>query len=272
MWHDTKLMNNTANALFALVLLVLVISSVWWLIQRPFFTLRVIKVEAANVASVTNDAKTANDGALRHVNALTIRNTALPKVRGNFFTANLDSVRTAFEAVPWVRKASVQREWPNKLVVTLEEHIAMGTWGEAGQLISVKGDVFTANLAEAEEDADLIALSGPDGSEKEVLAQYLDFKTWFAKANLEPESVNYSSRYAWSLKLSNGMQVQLGRVQDGTTLKSRVDKLMTIYPQLIASLQDSIESVDMRYPNGLALKSSHGNVGSKKQTKASGKT
>ena len=68
------------------------------------------------------------------------------------------------------------------------------------------------------------------------------------------------------------MQVQLGRVQDATTLKSRVDKLMTVYPQLLASLQDSIESVDMRYPNGLALKSSHSNLGSKKQTKASGKT
>ncbi|MFZ6718688.1 cell division protein FtsQ/DivIB [Undibacterium sp. Ji49W] len=272
MWHDTKLMNNTANALFALVLLILVMSGVWWLIQRPIFTLRVIRVEAANTSNAANAGNASNGGALRHVSALTIRNTALPKIRGNFFTANLDSVRAAFETVPWVRKASVQREWPNKLVVTLEEHIAMGTWGEAGQLISVKGDVFTANLAEAEEDADLIALSGPDGSEKEVLAQYQEFKTWFAKVSLEPEIVNYSSRYAWSLKLNNGMQVQLGRVQDGTTLKSRVDKLMTIYPQLIASLQDSIESVDMRYPNGLALKSSHSNIGLKKQTKASGKT
>ncbi len=263
MWHDSKLMNNTANALFGLVLFILVLSGVWWVIQRPFFTLRVIRVEANSAVDSTG---------LRHVNALTIKNTALPRIRGNFFTANLDAVRTAFEAVPWVRKASVQREWPNKLIVTLEEHVALGTWGENGQLISAKGDVFTANLAEAEDDADLVALSGPDGSEKEVLAQYVEFKNWFAKINLAPDEVNYSSRYAWSLKLNNGMQVQLGRVQDATTLKNRVDKLMTVYPQLLASLQDSIESVDMRYPNGLALKSSHSNIGSKKQTKASGKT
>lgn len=263
MWHDSKLMNNTANALFGLVLFILVLSGVWWVIQRPFFTLKVIRVEASNAS---------NSAGLQHVNPLTIRNTALPKIRGNFFTANLDSVRAAFETVPWVRKARVQREWPNKLIVTLEEHVALGTWGEDGQLISAKGDVFTANLAEAEDDADLVALSGPEGSEKEVLAQYLEFKNWFAKINLAPDSVNYSSRYAWSLKLNNGMQVQLGRVQDATTLKSRVDKLMTVYPQLLASLQDSIESVDMRYPNGLALKSSHSNIGSKKQTKASGKT
>ncbi|MCH8620205.1 cell division protein FtsQ/DivIB [Undibacterium sp. TS12] len=264
MWHDTKLMNNTANALFGLVLFMLLLSGVWWVIQRPVFTLRVIKVDAVNVGS---------DGSgLRHVNPLTIRNTALPRIRGNFFTANLDAVRAAFEAVPWVRRASVQREWPNKLIVTLEEHVALGTWGEDGRLISVKGDVFTANLAEAEDDADLIALNGPEGSEKEVLAQYLEFKNWFAKINLAPESVNYSSRYAWGLKLNNGMQVELGRVQDANTLKSRVDKLMQVYPQLLASLQDSIENVDMRYPNGLALRSSHSNIGLKKQTKASGKT
>jgi cell division protein FtsQ len=46
------------------------------------------------------------------------------------FTANLDAVRAAFESVPWVRKASVQREWPNKLRVTLEEHVVLGTWGD----------------------------------------------------------------------------------------------------------------------------------------------
>ncbi|MBC3933058.1 cell division protein FtsQ/DivIB [Undibacterium curvum] len=260
MWHDVRLMNNTANALFGLVLLALIASGVWWVIHRPMFTLATIKVEGVNHAS------------LRHVNTLTIRNNAIPKIRGNFFTANLDSVRAAFESVPWVRKASVQREWPNRLVISLDEHVALGTWGDQGKLLSVKGDVFTANLAEAEEDADLIAFAGPDGSEKEVLSQYMQFKSWFQKIGLEPDGVNYSGRYAWSVKLNNGMNVELGRVQDSETLKNRVDRLMTVYPQLIASLQDSIESVDMRYPNGLALKSSHSAVGSKKQIKASGKT
>jgi len=66
-----------------------------------------------------------------------------------------------------VSKVSVQREWPNKLIVHLEEHTAVGTWGDDGRLISEQGVVFVANLAEAEEDAELIALNGPDGSEKE---------------------------------------------------------------------------------------------------------
>ena len=69
-----------------------------------------------------------------------------------------------------------------------------------------------------------------------------------------PEGVQLSSRYAWTVKLSNGMTVELGREQSKTTLKDRVDRLIGIYPQLVSRLQDKIENVDMRYPNGLALK------------------
>lgn len=255
MWQDIRILNALTNVLIGILLLILLMSGIWWVIQRPTFTLKTIRIEGV--------AK----NNLRHVNALTIRDAALPKIKGNFFTTNLDVVRSAFETVPWVRRASVQREWPNKLVVVLEEHEVLGTWGEEGRLISAKGDVFTANLAEAEEDSDLIEFIGPDGSEKEVLARYLDFKKWFATISLAPESVQYSNRYAWSLKLNNGMKVELGRVQDEFSLKKRVDQLLTVYPQLLISLRDSIDSVDMRYPNGLALKSSHSSVGLKSKLK-----
>ncbi|SNS21827.1 cell division protein FtsQ [Noviherbaspirillum humi] len=242
MWHDVRMMNATTNALLGLLALCLLASGAWWLAQRPMFTLRAIQIDAVEVEG------------LRHVSASTVRNTALPRIRGNFFTANLDQVRQAFESVPWVRKAAVRREWPNKLIVTLEEHQALGTWGEDGKLLSVKGDVFTANLAEAEDDGDLPEFAGPDGSEKDVVARYRDFANWFGGIKLAPEAVRLSGRYAWSVRLDNGMTVELGREQSKSTLKDRVDRLVAIYPQLAARLADSIENVDMRYPNGLALK------------------
>ena len=128
-------------------------------------------------------------------------------------------MRVAFEAVPWVRRATVRREWPNQLIVTLEEHEPLGTWGEDGRLLSVKGDVFTANLAEAEEDGELPEFDGPPGSEKEVLARFRELRAWFAPIKLAPESLQLSSRYAWTVKLDNGMNVELGREQNRETLK-----------------------------------------------------
>ncbi|MBI1890029.1 MAG: FtsQ-type POTRA domain-containing protein [Burkholderiales bacterium] len=243
MWQDVKMLNAVAGTLVGLVALALLASCLWWLAQRPMFTLKAIRIEG-------------QEAPLRRVSKSTVRSTALPRIKGNFFTANLDAVRFAFEAVPWVRKATVRREWPNRLIVTLEEHEPLGTWGQDGRLVSVKGDVFVANLAEAEEDGDLPEFAGPDGSEKEVVARYQELLTWFAPANLSPDSVQLSGRYAWTVKLSNGMTVELGREQTKTTLQERVNRLLAVYPQLVARLQDRIENVDLRYPNGMALRAS----------------
>ncbi|KQV91147.1 cell division protein FtsQ [Massilia sp. Root351] len=240
MWQDAKALNATASGIFAAVALACAASVVWWVSQRPMFNLRTIRVE------------TMDQSDLRHVNHLTLQAGTAGRIRGNFFTTNLDGVRQAFESVPWVRRATVRREWPDQLVVALEEHEALGTWGEDGRLLSTKGDVFTANLAEAEEDHELPAFSGPEGSEKEVLSRFGELKAWFAPAQLEPQALDLSGRYAWKVKLNNGMSVELGREQSRSMLKERVDRLVGIWPQLASRVQN-IETIDMRYQNGLAL-------------------
>jgi cell division protein FtsQ len=240
MWQDVKALNAAASGISALALAACAAAGVWWVAQRPVFNLRSITVEAINKEE------------LKHVNLLTLRNGTQGRIRGNFFTANLDSVRQVFESVPWVRRATVRREWPDQLIVEVEEHEALGTWGEDGRLLSVKGDVFTANLAEAEEDHELPAFSGPDGSEKEVLARYGELRKWFAPVKLAPEELSLSSRYAWTVRLDNGMSVALGREQTPSMLKERVDRLVGIWPQLVSRVPN-IETVDMRYQNGLAL-------------------
>lgn len=241
MWHDVRALNASASGLIALVVVAILGAGVWWLSQRPMFTLRTIRIESIY------------DMELKHVNHLTLREGALSRIRGNFFTTDLEHVRTSFESVPWVRRATVRREWPDQLIVSLEEHEALGTWGDDGRLLSVKGDVFTANLAEADEDHVLPQLGGPDGSEKEVMTRFVEMRTRFQKVRLLPEALNLSSRYAWTVKLSNGMSVALGREQDRTTLIGRVDRLVGIYPQLVSRLQNGIDTIDMRYPNGMAL-------------------
>jgi cell division protein FtsQ len=152
-----------------------------------------------------------------------------------------------------VRRATVRREWPDQLIVSIEEHEPLGTWGDEGRLLSVKGDVFTANLAEADEDRTLPEFEGPDGSEKEVLARFAELRSWFAPVQLVPEALSLSSRYAWTVTLDNGMKVALGREKDHTTMHDRVQRLVGIYPQLASRIAGAIDTIDMRYPNGLAL-------------------
>jgi cell division protein FtsQ len=241
MWHDVRLLNATASTLVGASLLACVAAGTWWVAHRPYFNLRTIRVESMY------------DMELQHVNAVTVRDGVVGKWKGNFFTTDLEKVRASFESVPWVRRAAVRREWPDQLIVSIEEHQALGTWGEDGRLLSVKGDVFTANVAEAEDDNHpLPEFAGPEGSEREVMQRYADLRTWFAPVKLVPESVSLSGRYAWTVRFENGLQVQLGREQDGNTLKDRVGRLVQVYPRLVERVPQ-IDTIDMRYQNGLAL-------------------
>ena len=38
-------------------------------------------------------------------------------LRGNFFSINLEAVRSALEKLPWVRKVEVRRQWPSRIEV-----------------------------------------------------------------------------------------------------------------------------------------------------------
>jgi len=241
LWHDIKLLNAISGLLLGAFVLLLLAGSVWWVIQRPMFGLKVIQIEGVS------------GGALRHVNPSTVKSVALVHMKGNFFTVNLDTVRLALESVPWVRSATVRRAWPNRLIATLEEHTLLGAWGNDGRLLSVKGDVFTANLGEAEEEGKLPEFFGPPGSEKEVVARFQELHAWFAPVHLSPDAVWLSGRYAWTVRLNNGITVELGREQNKTTLKERASRLVQAYPQLVARLQNRIARIDMRYPNGMAF-------------------
>jgi Cell division septal protein len=242
MWHDVRLLNSIANVLLTLFVVTVLAGSFLWFAQQPFFTLTVIQVQEA-------EGKT-----LKHVNALTVRGVALPRIKGNFFTVDLDAVRDAFKAVPWVREATVRRKWPNGLVVAIEEHRPLGTWGEDGRLLSVKGDVFTANLAEAEEEVNLLRFYGPEGSEKEVVMRYEELKRGFAAIRLQPVLLELSERYAWRTTLNNGMTVRFGREEGRISMREQMERLLAVYPRLAAQVKNGIRGIDLRYPNGLALR------------------
>ena len=243
MWNDIRTLNLITRALLGVVVLALMHTAYQWLARQPLFDLKVVQVHAV-------PGKT-----LRYVDEATVRSAALQRIRGNFFSVDLAAARAAFETVPWVQHASVRREWPDKLVVTVDEFVALGTWGEQeGRLISVDGVVFTANLAEAEQEGKLPALDGPDDSAREVAQRLYELREWLAPVKLQPRALTLSKRYAWTARLDNGMLLNLGRAHDKDELKSRVDRLISVYPQLATALQGRIEMIDMRYPNGLALR------------------
>ncbi len=242
-FNDIRMLNKLTRAMLVLLLLILLSGIYKWIASQHFFDYRVIRI------------KGAHQMPLRYVDEATVRSTALPRLRGNFLTGDLHAMRAAFETVPWVHHASVRREWPNRLVVMVEEYIPLGTWGDDGdRLLSVDGVVFTANLYEAEQEGKLLELNGPEDSAPEVAQRMQDLQAWLAPVKLKPRALNLSKRYAWTAELDNGITLKLGREQSPGQLKARVERFVSVYPQLAEKLPVAMAVIDMRYPNGLALR------------------
>jgi len=234
-WDNPRLANAAAGVLAALALGLLGYAGGRALLDSPAFLLKTIVV----------------GGELERVERRDIVDALQGRVRGTFFTVDLEAVRSLFEGIPWVRHAELRRRWPDCLEVRIEEHVALARWGHRrdAQLVNTQGELFRGRSA-----ASLPLFAGPAGAEGEVTRRYFAFRDLLAPLGLEPLQVLLSPRLAWQIKLSNGITVQLGRDSDKDRVEERLARFVWVFPQKLGMSRERLEYVDLRYPNGFALR------------------
>ena len=237
MWNDVRMLNIATGVLAAVFVLILAGGAVAWGMHQRMFDLRGIVVR----------------GDIRHLSLPAIRASAVAQLRGNFFSIDLGDARRAFETVPWVRRATVSRRWPNQLVVEIEEHVPMAHWID-GRGVNTHGELFAVNTAELEEYANLPMLEGPAGTEELVAQRLHDFTAWFKPIGRVPEAVALSNRFAWSVTLDDGLSVEIGREQDANTLAQRIARFVSTFEQVQKRWGGELQTADLRYPNGYAVR------------------
>jgi cell division protein FtsQ len=238
---DVRLMNITATVLFVACGLLLAGALGWWAVRNPMFAIRGIVVQ----------------GDTAHNSAATLRANVLPRLRGNFFTVDLQKTREAFEAVPWVRRAVVKRQFPNKLRVQLQENEAEAFWGadSESRLVNTYGEVFEANPGDVEQD-EMPRLVGPEGSAAQVLAMYRGLKPMLEQLDLGIEQVALSGRGGWTLTLDSGATVELGRGATEEVL-ARSQRFAATLTQVTAKYgrrPEALVTADLRHTDGYAVK------------------
>jgi cell division protein FtsQ len=246
-WHNSRLLTVMANGVMAMAVAGLVTLFSWWLVQRPMFVLREVVIQPLQGPSLNHAS-----AALLKRSAQSLTAATPGKAAPNFFTVDLGQVRHRFEAVPWVRQASVRRIWPNRLLVQIEEHRALALWGDA-QLLNTFGEPFTANLGEAEVDGALPRLSGPQGTHTQVLRQFDAMQRWLDGSGRQAIALSLSARFSWSAELDDGSQLILGRDQ-GVQIEERVRRWAQAYPRVADQFSRKPEIFDLRYPNGFAVR------------------
>ena len=91
----------------------------------------------------------------------------------SLFALDLDSLRTSVELLPWVRTATVQRVWPDRLMIQVTERvpIAFARIDDSTQLVDEEGGLLESK-SEGLPDFDFPVLMGLEsGFETELLAR-----------------------------------------------------------------------------------------------------
>jgi cell division protein FtsQ len=238
---DIRLMNGVASALFGLALLMLLSAAMAWVVRQPVFAIRGVTVL----------------GDVSHYNGITLRANVMPRLQGTFFTLNLDAARQVFETMPWVRKAIVRRDFPNRLKVQLQEHQVVAFWGVDGdtRLVNSYGEVFEANVGEIEQDR-LPRLAGPEGQSVQVLEMHQILQPLFSPLDLVIDQLELTPRGGWRAKLDSGTTLELG-AGNTAELVGRADRFLKTVTQVTARYQrtpEQLASVDLRHTDGYAIR------------------
>ncbi|MDR0576297.1 MAG: cell division protein FtsQ/DivIB [Candidatus Accumulibacter sp.] len=192
--------------------------------------------------------------ALREVRRGEIERALSGNLRGNFFSVNLETVRQALEQLPWVRRAEARRRWPASIEVGIEEQTPVAFWGRsAGRLVNSYGEIFNAGMS-APPPGTLPVLTGPASFTPEMLAYYRQAVDLFRTIGRAPRELSVSPRLALRMTLDDGTIVELGRQQAKAPIRERLERFAEFYPAMRAAAGGRPEAVDMRYPNGFALR------------------
>lgn len=230
MWDNPRLLNIVAGALVGVAAFLFAAAGAWALLRSPLLPVREVVVARALERTAAEDIERALRG----------------RITGNFFVVSTETVRLALEELPWVRRAAVRRVWPDRLEVSLEEHVALARWGDDA-LVNTHGERFFGTSDEA-----LPLFVGPAGTEPEVAYRHGRFSAAVAPLGATVERIVLTPRLAWQLRLSGGLDVMLGR--DGDAAEARLRRFVAVHDLTLKPMERKHEYVDLRYPNGFALR------------------
>jgi len=186
------------------------------------------------------------EGVLNFVSETEIKDAVSRYVSASLMAIELDLLKQELETLPWISEVQVRREWPDKLVIKVDEELAIARWG-GGHLLNQQGQVFSPHSLV--EQMQLPHLAGPIDSEQMVMRQYLEFNQLLYPLGVRIRDLVLNERGAWTMTLTNGVEVRLGR----SAVLERLRRLVAFLESDYSMELGNIASIDLRYRNGFAV-------------------
>ncbi|EHD20137.1 MULTISPECIES: cell division protein FtsQ [Brenneria] len=169
---------------------------------------------------------------------------------GTFMTQDVNVIQQQIERLPWIKQASVRKQWPDELKIHLVEYVPVARWNDL-LMVDGAGNAFSVP-AERVGNRKMPLLYGPDGSETDVLEGYRTMNQVLAAGKFSLKTVAMSARHSWQLGLDDDTRIELGRDDRA----KRLARFIELYPLLQRQAQSEnkrVGYVDLRYDSGAAV-------------------
>lgn len=185
-------------------------------------------------------------GQFEHISMRDAQRAVMPFLAQGFLGVDMAGIRQTFRLLPWVETVSVRRIWPDVLEVELIEQTPVAYWGDQA-LVNDKGVLFTPQQMPG--DLPLARLDGPRTLVPEMTQRMREIGNMLAPLELRVTGLKVDDRRAWSVQINGGMELLLGRSDN----HERLVRFIGAYNNMLAGYAGTIERVDLRYTNGMAV-------------------
>lgn len=186
-------------------------------------------------------------GTYHHLKPKELEQAASPYVATGFFAVNSNALQRSINKIPWIYSTEVYRRWPDTLEIRFQEQQAVARWEETA-VMNVHGEIFEPESESI--PATLPSFYGELAQAKSILDSYFALEKIVQKETLRIKEIHVSPSDSWTVVFRNDLTVKLGRKDQ----QRRMRRLMESYHGVFKSKLHAVESVDLRYPSGMAVK------------------
>ena len=221
--------------LLAVSLVGLPVAAALWIYTSPRFMLREVQI-----------------GSTAHVPTAEVA-AALSPLRGRHLLGlSLADVESRLTTNPWVERAAIRKELPDRLVVQIEERQPVALLRQEEELFYVDGEGFVIGAYELAGPVDLVLLSVAPGVDLEV-SQTLELAARLerlAPAMMrELSEVDVLGRGEYRVHAA-GLDFPV--LVSGEGVERQLIKLGALLPEIAARF-DAIEAVDLRFTSQIVI-------------------
>jgi cell division protein FtsQ len=168
------------------------------------------------------------------------------EIDGGFLSVDLSRLSDVLREHPWVDEVSVRREWPSILKVEVIEEVPIARWGEKGFLNRLGEELLITNNSHL---GALPVLRADFGSSRDMMENYQLMAELLIPTGLKIAELKRDSLGVWFIDTATGVRLVIGRDK----VSEKIRRFTRVWAAGLSQQLKHIKTIDLRYPNGLAV-------------------